>query len=102
MVCFFSESLLRNPCDLHEASHEAGSSESGLPDLHTDLGAGPMFSLVPMISVTRILVFMSLATVHDCAGSLGIHDLHDSRGVHDRFTMGLTTGSRRDRIMSRF
>ena len=46
MVCFFSESLLRSPCDLQLASHEAGSSESGLPDLHTDLGAGPMFSAV--------------------------------------------------------
>ena len=64
MVCFFSESLLRNPCDLQLASHEAGSSESGLPDLHTDLGAGPMFSAVCNSSVSRILVFMQYTTVH--------------------------------------
>ena len=67
MVCFFSESLLRSPCDLHEASHEAGSSESGLPDLHTDLGAGPMFSAVCNSSESFMQVFMQadwVTTVH--------------------------------------
>ena len=64
IVCFFSESLLRSPCDLHEANHEAGSSESGLPDLHTDLGAGPMFSAVCNISESFMQVFMQYTTVH--------------------------------------
>ena len=67
MVCFLSESLLRKPCDLQLASHEAGSSESGLPDLHTDLGAGPMFSAVCNSSESFMQVFMQadwVTTVH--------------------------------------
>lgn len=104
MVCFFSESLLRKPCDLHEASHEAGSSESGLPDLHTDLGAGPMFSLVPMISVTRILVFMSVATGHDSVwfttGSRPSRLTRGSRQAHDGAHDRLTTGPNHDPILA--
>ena len=64
MVCFLSESLLRNPCDLQLANHEAGSSESGLPDLHTDLGAGPMFSAVCNISESFMQVFMQYKLDH--------------------------------------
>ena len=64
MVCFLSESLLRRPCDLQLASHEAGSSESGLPDLHTDLGAGPMFSAVCNSSESFMQVFMQCELIH--------------------------------------
>jgi hypothetical protein len=82
MVCFLSESLLRNPCDLHEANHDAGRSESGLPDLHTDLGAGPMFSRGPIRSINLMLVFIPVHSVHD-----RMRFTRDSRGSR------LTTGS---------
>ena len=86
MVCSFSESRDRNPCDLHEANHDAGNSLSGLPDLHTSLGAGPMFSLVPMISCSFIKIFMPGQRV--IRSRQRVNKVHD--GAHD----GLTRGSR--------
>ena len=86
MVCCFSESRERNPCDLHEANHDAGNSLSGLPDLHTSLGAGPMFSLVPMISCSFIKIFMPGQRV--IRSRQRVTKGHD--GAHD----GLTTASR--------
>ena len=86
MVCSFSESRERNPCDLHEANHDAGNSLSGLPDLHTSLGAGPMFSLVPMISCSFIKIFMpGQRVIRSRQRVIKGHD-----GAHD----GLTRGSR--------
>ena len=58
MVCSLSESLARNPCERHEATHDAGSWLSGLLPLHTLAGALPMFS---MMSNIRMKVFISTA-----------------------------------------
>jgi hypothetical protein len=43
-LCDFDPERDLNPLLLHEANHEAGSSEFGLDDLHTLAGAGPMAS----------------------------------------------------------
>ena len=56
-LCSRSESRLRNPFDLQLDNQLAGSSESGLPLLHTLAGAGPMLSV--MMSDTFILVFIN-------------------------------------------
>ena len=95
MVCFFSESRLRRPCARHDASHDAGNSLSGLPDLHTSRGAGPMFSCVPMISCSFIKIFMPGQRVF--GSRQRVTKAHDP--AHD----GLTKGSRRahDRLSRR-
>jgi len=45
ILCDLFPDLGLNPFDLHEASQDAGSSELGFEDLHTEAGAGPMLSL---------------------------------------------------------
>ena len=86
MVCFFSESRLRRPCARHDASHDAGNSLSGLPDLHTSRGAGPMFSCVPMISCSFIKIFMP--------GQRVFRSRQRVTKAHDPAHDGLTRGSR--------
>lgn len=44
-LCDFDPERDLSPLDLHDANQDAGSSELGLDDLHTDEGAGPMLSL---------------------------------------------------------
>ena len=46
-----------NPCDLHDATHDAGSSELGRLERHTLAGAAPMASAgVKNSSITFIVV----------------------------------------------
>ena len=44
-LCDFEPDLVLNPLDLQDATQDAGSSELGFEDLHTEAGAGPMLSL---------------------------------------------------------
>jgi hypothetical protein len=57
-LCDFAPERDLNPCDLHDATHDAGSSELGRDDRHTLAGAAPMASAgVKNNSMTYILLF---------------------------------------------
>jgi len=43
-LCDFEPERDRNPCALHDATHDAGSSELGRDERHTLAGAAPMAS----------------------------------------------------------
>ena len=43
-LCDFDPDLDLSPCDLQDATQDAGRSELGLEDLHTEAGALPMAS----------------------------------------------------------
>ena len=57
IFCLRSPDLFILPCDLQEATHDAGSEDAGRE--HAPRGAGPMFSNVlgSMISVIFMTVF---------------------------------------------